>query len=208
MEWFRISRFFVVSCFLDSSNSRYPKLWNETFFMLWSITMCPSWINDPDLIAILHIVSCKVRAFPSFDFPVSEKLIPHHMSLLDQRSISYRDFTTSWAFVMLDQWSMISLWSMTHIKSWFRISRFHRIEHLLSLTFQSAKSQSLAMFPMHPTFHNIPWSKGPDQFLGFRISQVPTPCSVDSSNVQVSEILVAFHVSFLKMDGPSSFRIL
>jgi hypothetical protein len=88
-----------------------------------------------DLIAISHIASCKVRAFPSFYFPVSEILIPHHMSVLDQWSRSYHYFASSHSFVMPDQRSKISLLSTTQIQSWFHISRFHRIEHLLFFYF-------------------------------------------------------------------------
>jgi hypothetical protein len=40
---------------------------------------------------------------------------------------------------------------------------------------------------------------------GYRISRVPTPCSVDSSNVQVSEIPIACHVSY-DSNGQDCYR--
>jgi hypothetical protein len=90
----------------------------------------------------------RLENFLPLTFLVSEKLMPHHMSLLDQRSRSYRDFATSRAFVMPDQWFMISM---------IRRSR-------------SFRDQAYHEFPHHAL--------------------------VDSSNVQVSEIPIACHVSY------------
>jgi hypothetical protein len=91
------------------------------------------------------------RAFCSFEFPISETLIPRHMSLLDQWSRSYHDFATSRAFVMPDQRSTISIIRRSIS---FRDLAYREFPHHAPLTppmCKSAKFQSLAMCPMTPT---------------------------------------------------------
>jgi hypothetical protein len=93
----------------------------------------------------------RLENFLPLTFLVSEKLIPCHMSLLNQRSRSYRDFTTSRAFVMPDQWSTIS---MIRRSISFHDLTYHKFPHhalLIPLMCKLAKFQSLATCCMIPT---------------------------------------------------------
>jgi hypothetical protein len=140
-------------------------------------------VLDPttEIISSFHVSRVReVRAPPSFDLSVNEMLIFSHVSFLDRRSRFVLDPTTE-------------------IISSFHVSRVGRIEHLVPLTFQSAKCQSLAMCPLASTTKIISRS---------RISRVRGVRAPPSFDFPVSEMLICDHVSCPKMDGPPAFRIL
>jgi hypothetical protein len=66
---------------------------------------------------------------------------------------------------------------------------------------------SASNVPQHTSIQGFRSTLNPTARIisGYRISRVPTPCSVDSSNVQVNEIPIACHVSY-DSNGQDCYR--
>jgi hypothetical protein len=95
---------------------------------------------------------------------------------------------------------------ISHIASW-KVIGFPSFEFPVNEMPIARHVSSASKVPQHTSIQGFRSTLNPMAQIisGYRISRVPTPCSVDSSNVQVSEIPIACHVSY-DSNGQDCYR--